>query len=78
MEYQELSPQKIGESIVKLRNNRNLTQEEFGKEIGISASAVTMYETGRRVPRDEIKVKIANFFGVPIERIFYQKKLHDT
>jgi len=33
--------------------------------------AVSLYESGERIPKDEIKVKIARFFGVTVDSIFY-------
>ena len=47
----------MSENLIRLRGNR--TQAEVAKEIGVSTSAYTMYETGQRVPRDEVKSKIA-------------------
>ena len=38
---------------------------------GISVSALSMYENGDRVPRDEIKVKLARLYGKTVESIFY-------
>jgi len=30
-----------------------------------------MYETGQRVPKDEIKVKLSKLYGVPIQELFF-------
>lgn len=38
---------------------------------GISVSALGMYETGKRIPRDEIKVRLAQYFGTTIEALFF-------
>lgn len=59
----------IGERLVKLRGNK--TQEEVASEVGTSISAIGMYERGERVPRDEVKVKIANFYKVSVQQLFY-------
>jgi DNA-binding XRE family transcriptional regulator len=40
-------------------------------EIGVTESAVFFYESGERTPRDEKKVAIARFFGVPVADIFF-------
>lgn len=50
------------------------TQEEIAKDIGITKSAWAMYERGERIPRDEVKVKIAKYFGRTIEELFFAKK----
>ena len=46
-------------------------REEVADACGISLSALTMYETGQRIPRDEIKVKLARFYDSNVEDIFF-------
>jgi len=57
----------IGKRIKELRQNKNLTQEEFGKIFGIVKSTVSMYESGKSTPDDELKKKIANYFNVTLD-----------
>lgn len=57
------------EQLKKLRGE--ISQEEIAKRIGITKSSWAMYERGERVPRDEIKIKIANFFGKSVQEIFF-------
>lgn len=59
----------IGKTLVKLRGNK--TQEEVARDIGISASALSMYERGERIPRDNIKIRIAKYYKKPIHKIFF-------
>ena len=47
------------------------SQDEIAKQIGITKSSWAMYERGERVPRDEVKIKIANFFGKTVQEIFF-------
>ena len=47
------------------------------KEIGITPSALANYESGIRTPRDQIKVKIAKYYGVSIESIFFKDLVHE-
>lgn len=61
--------ERISEKLIKLRGSR--TQAEVAKEIGVSTSAYTMYETGQRVPRDEIKTKIAKLYNRTVQFIFF-------
>ena len=72
--YDTISGPRIGKTIKRMRMERGLTIEGLAKEIGTSSSAVNMYECGMRIPRDEIKIRIAEFFGTPIESIFFQTK----
>lgn len=59
----------IGKRLVQLRGTRTL--ENVAKAIGISQSALSMYETGKRIPRDEIKIAIAKFYGISVEELFF-------
>lgn len=72
--YEAIDGIQIGKRIKELRTLRKMTAEDLGKAIGISSSAINMYECGQRVPRDEIKIMIAEYFGVSIESIFYPTK----
>jgi putative transcriptional regulator len=69
-----MNRKKIAKNLVKLRGEK--TREEVAIALGISISALQMYETGHRVPRDEIKVKIAKYFDVSVGKIFFDDKLH--
>lgn len=60
---------KIGERLRKLRGDRPM--KEVAKQLGITQQAVSNYEHGLRIPRDEIKRAYAQHFGVSIEEIFY-------
>lgn len=59
----------ISQKLITLRGNK--TQKEVAKNIGITASALANYEAGIRVPRDEIKKKIAAYYKVSVEKIFF-------
>ena len=71
MFYEKVDSFKIGNRLKALRSEKGETTMEMAQALGISASAVTMYETGNRIPRDEIKVRIAEHFGVSVESIFF-------
>ena len=53
-----MNKKKIGNKLIALRGNK--TKEQVCFELGISFSALNSYEAGVRVPKDEIKIKIAN------------------
>jgi repressor LexA len=50
-----------------LREKKTLTQAQLSALLQISASAIGMYEQGRREPDNETLKKIANFFNVTID-----------
>lgn len=63
-----------GAILRELRGKKS--QCEIAAEIGITKSSWAMYERDERIPRDEIKVKIAQYFHKPIQAIFYSQLEH--
>lgn len=59
----------------KLREARgDKTRKEVCKAVGISLNALMMYENGKRVPRDDVKIRLADFYNKGIEELFFAKK----
>ena len=52
----------------KLRKGRSF--EEVAKAVEISAEALKSYESDERIPRDEVKIRLADYFGVKPGDIF--------
>ena len=61
----------IGKRLKTLRGTRN--RDSVAEDIGISSSALGMYECDRRIPRDNIKKKIADYYGVSIQQLFFEE-----
>ncbi len=59
----------IGRKLAALRGDSS--QETVANAVGISVSALSMYETGSRIPRDEIKLKLARYYKSTVEAIFF-------
>lgn len=66
----------ISQKLIELRGSRS--QVEVAKALGISTSALSMYENGERIPRDPIKIRIADYYQTPIQDIFFARKTHET
>jgi len=64
-----MDKKEIGAKLRNLRGEKTLA--EVSSAVGISISAITMYECGERVPRDEIKIKLAEYYGVSVESLFF-------
>lgn len=60
---------KIGERLRELRGSR--TQEEVANAIGITSAAISQYEKGERIPRDEIKKSLAKYYKRTVNYIFF-------
>lgn len=64
-----MDSKKIGERLRKLRGNRS--QREVADACGITDMAISLYEAGERIPRDETKIALAKFYGTSVEAIFF-------
>lgn len=64
-----MDPKEIGKRLVALRGEK--TQEVVAKDLGISTSAIGMYEKGERIPRDTIKIAIAKYYNTTVDAIFF-------
>lgn len=65
----------IGHKLRDLRGKRSV--QEVATAAGVSISSIFMYENGERIPRDEVKIKLARFFNVSIEYLFFTDKVHN-
>ncbi len=63
----------LGARIKKLRINKNLSQLDFSKLINVSNTTLSMYESDNRIPSDDVKKKIADFFGVSLDYLITGK-----
>jgi transcriptional regulator with XRE-family HTH domain len=61
---------KFAKRLKELRNEKGLSQEELANAIKSSTNAVGMYETGKRMPREEILERIKGFFGCTYDYLF--------
>jgi putative transcriptional regulator len=69
-----VNKEQIGKILLGLRDDK--PREKVAADIGISVSALQMYENGQRVPRDEIKVKIANYYKKSVQELFFDQQPH--
>lgn len=57
----------LGARIALLRRQRGMSQKELAARLGVSPSAVGMYEQGRREPDCAGLLKLAEIFGVSVD-----------
>lgn len=65
-----MDAEKIANALLALRGKKS--REEVASAIGISTSALAMYENAMRIPRDETKIKIAKYYGRSVQEIFFE------
>ena len=61
-------------SLKALRNNKNLTQQELGKELNVSKKTIGSWEKGTTVPSLKKVEEICVFFGVSYDSIRWNTK----
>lgn len=57
----------FAEKMKELRLQHHLTQSELAEKLGLSTSAIGMYEQGRREPDLSIIMKLCQIFDVPAD-----------
>lgn len=57
----------FAKTIKRLRRERGLTQEQFGKYFNITKTGVSYWESGKTTPSIDMVKKIASFFEVPTD-----------
>ena len=67
----------IGDIIRQLRDKHDIKQQDFAKFLNIGKSTLSQYENGNRVPNDEIKKKISDFFNVSIDYLLDMTSIPD-
>ena len=64
-----MNAEAIGKRLIALRGKKLI--KDVAKALGISASALSMYEKGQRIPRDEIKIRLARYYDRTVDSIFF-------
>ena len=60
----------MSKKLRELRGDRTI--DEVAAGAGVGRSAMNNYELGIRTPRDEIKVRIAEYYNVSVQWLFYE------
>lgn len=62
---------RINNKISELRAKKNMTQQELADEIGITRATVVALEKGSYNPSLELAFRLAKFFRMGVETIFF-------
>lgn len=65
----------IGERIIQLRKQFNLSQEDLAKQINVSRTIIGNYERNTNMPSIEVLVKIAKTFNVTVDFLIGEGEL---
>jgi len=63
---------RLGNKLKRFRfDHGDMTQEALANEVGVTRQTIHSIERGKFVPSTLLALKIARFFGSPVEDIFY-------
>lgn len=62
--------------MAELRGDRSL--RDIAKELEIPYSTYAMIETGHRFPRRNLQLKLAKFYGVTVDELFFTLDGHES
>lgn len=60
---------QIGDTIASLRRARNITQEQLATAVGVSAPAVSKWETGQSYPDITLLAPLARYFDITVDAL---------
>ena len=60
----------VSNGVQRLRAERDVTQEELARRVGVSRQTIIAIERGRYTPSILLALKIARYFHVAVEDIF--------
>ena len=68
---------QVGKTIAKLRQNKNMTQQQLAAALSVSHQAVSKWETGAALPDVQTLVALTRLFGITIEQLLEGEVLED-
>ena len=69
-----MTNKEVGEMIRTRRMARGMTQDELANAIGVTASAIGLFENGKRRPKDEVAEAIADVFNIPKWAVYFSEE----
>ena len=70
-----IEQREIGKRLKLARGS--ISKETVCNAVGVTKRSLEAYEQGTRAPRDEMKLKLANYYGKSVEELFfYESELH--
>ena len=81
-----MNQEKIGNFILELRKEKNMTQQELADKIGVTDKAISKWENGRGMPDLSLMKPLCKELGITINELIsgeridkkeYQEKLEE-
>ena len=61
------------ENLKSLLDSKKMTYADFANKIGVGASTVSMWMTGKSLPRMELLDKIADLFNIEVADLYFDR-----
>ena len=59
----------VGKTIARLRQNKNMTQQQLAAALSVSHQAVSKWETGAALPDVQTLMALTRLFGITMEQL---------
>lgn len=63
----------VNNQVLELRKEKDVTQEDLAKAVGVSRQTIIAIEKGNYIPSLLLGIKIARFFKKGVEQVFEYK-----
>ena len=70
-----MNQEKIGKFIVKVRKEKNMTQQELAKKLNITDRAISHWENGRSMPDAGIMLELCKLLDINVNELLSAKKI---
>lgn len=67
---------KVGKFIASSRKNKNLTQEELGRRLGVTGKTVSRWENGNYMPDISLLIPLSEELDISVNELLLGKKLN--
>lgn len=72
-----MDQKKFGEFVKKLREEKNLNQEQLGNEVHVHRTTVNKWEKGNALPLNDTLALLSNFFDVSIDELLAGERFNN-
>ena len=70
-----MNQQKIGGFLKELRQKKQITQEQFAEQMGVSRRTVSRWETGNNLPDLSVLVELADYYNVDLNETLHGEQV---
>lgn len=65
-----MAKESVKNEVFELRTKKGSTQEDLAQAVGVTRQTIIAVEKGNYVPSVLLAIRLARFFGRPVEEVF--------